>query len=221
MKRSDILLLVKEIFIVLLALLSVGLLIFELSSDLLPEQIKLIQNIDLLICIVFLTDFFVGLRIAKSKKGYFRSHWLDLLASVPISGGVFNSLRVLRLVRLVRVLRVIARIRRIGNLADTLVDSSSQYIYAVTVTTAVILSGAVAFFSMEEGVNQNVDSFFDAIWWAVTTTTTVGYGDVYPVTVEGRIIGMFMMFFGIGLVGTIAGLSGGYFLKRRQTRAVE
>lgn len=205
-----------DIAIILLALVSVFLLVFELSAHLLPEQIAFIQRLDFIIALIFLADFSLGMYLADSRGRYFKQNWPDLLASIPITEGVFRAFRMLRILRLVRVIRVIARIRRIGVAADKIADESSKYVYASAITGVVILSGAVAFFSMEHGVNPQVDSFFDAIWWAVVTGTTVGYGDIYPITWEGRVVGMILMFFGIGLVGTVAGFAGSYFMNHRR-----
>jgi voltage-gated potassium channel len=204
-----------DIATVILALISVGLLVFELSADLLAEQIILIQRIDLGISLVFLTDFIYGLYRAPSRKAYLKHHWPDLIASIPISSEIFRSARALRLIRLVRVIRVIARIRHIGIVADKVLDERGNYIYAAVVTAVIILSGAVAFFSMEFGINPNVNHFFDAIWWAVTTTTTVGYGDIIPFTTAGRLIGMILMFLGMGIVGGIAGVVGSRLMSKR------
>ncbi len=208
-----------DIAIILLALVSVFLLVFELSTELLPEQIDWIHRLDLVIAFVFLADFFVGIYLADDRSKYFKQNWPDLLASIPVTEGIFRSLRMLRILRLIRVIRVIARVRRIGVAADKIADESSTYVYASAITGVVILSGAVAFFSMEYGVNPQVDSFFDAVWWAVVTGTTVGYGDIYPVTWEGRVVGMVLMFFGIGLVGTVAGFAGSYFINRRREKS--
>ena len=60
-----------------------------------------------------------------------------------------------------------------------------------------------AFYSFEKGVNQNVNHFFDAFWWAFITLTSVGYGDIFPVTTEGRIIGMILTLFGMGLFSLV------------------
>lgn len=207
-----------DTLIILLAIFSVGLLVFELSSPLMPHHIRFIHAIDIVITVVFMLDFFAGFYLAEKKLIYFKYNWPDILAAIPISDGIFRSMRVLRLMRLLRVLRVIARIRRIGEIADALAHGASQYIYLAAVTAWVILSGAIAFFTMEFGMNSRVHTFFDAVWWAVTTATTVGYGDIYPVTTTGRIIGMVLMFFGIGLVGTISGYAGSYFLEKRQKK---
>ncbi|PKL37105.1 hypothetical protein CVV38_04460 [Candidatus Peregrinibacteria bacterium HGW-Peregrinibacteria-1] len=198
-----------------LALLSVGLLVYELSADLLIEQVAFIHTLDLIIAMIFLLDFGAGLYLSESRKIYFKQNWPDLLASIPITGGIYRSFRVLRLLRLIRVVRIIARIRRVAVVADKIADNSSKYIYIASITATVILAGAVSFFSVEFGPNPNVANFFDAVWWAVVTATTVGYGDIFPITWEGRLIGMVLMFFGIGLVGTTAGLVGNHFLNRR------
>jgi voltage-gated potassium channel len=205
-----------DIIAVLLALFSVALLVFELSAELYANQVALVHTIDIIIAFVFLLDFLIGVYLAENRSVYVRQNWPDLLASIPISEGLFRTLRALRILRLVRVIRVIARIRRLGVVAETVADNSSRYIYVASVTSIVILSGAVAFFSMELDVNPDVNNFFDAIWWAVVTSTTVGYGDIFPVTWEGRVIGMLLMFFGIGLVGTVAGFVGSYFLERKR-----
>jgi hypothetical protein len=70
-------------------------------------------------------------------------------------------------------------------------------------TSVVILWSSVGIFMMENGINDHIQTFSDAIWWSIVTTTTVGYGDISPVSIGGRIIAVFLMITGIGMIGTL------------------
>ncbi len=129
-----------------------------------------------------------------------------------------RSLRLLRLVRILRAVRVAVRIFRIGKAAENLMTGGAKYIYASTIATVVLLTASVLFFSVEYGVNPNMKNFFDALWLSVVTASTVGYGDVYPVTVEGRIVAMLLMIFGVASMGVIAGFVGSAISGRIKTK---
>lgn len=205
---------VYGLLIILLALLSAALLIFEVS-DVYADQVLFMRQIDLSIAIFFLADFTVGILAADNKKQYFKHNWLDLLAAIPLTGGTFQTLRILR------VIRVVARIWRISDFAEHLVMGSAKYIYAMTIVVVIILSNSIAFYTFEYGVNPHVHNFFDAVWWTFTTVASVGYGDIVPVTVEGRIVGMILMVFGVCIVGSVAGLVGSHFLHKKLELRVE
>jgi voltage-gated potassium channel Kch len=89
----------------------------------------------------------------------------------------------------------------------------SYLAYVLGVVALVVLTSATGFYFAESGTNQNVDSFGDAIWWAIVTVTTIGYGDIYPVTVLGRIVGGFLMFAGIGTLGVFTAAIAAYLIK--------
>lgn len=202
-----------EIVLSILALISVGLLVLELSANLAPNEVLLLNRIDIAIALVFIIDFVVGLRLSDDKKAYWKHNWYILLASVPIPDGVFQSLRILRILRLVRLIRMVARVNKKTLLADIVSQNGARYLYTISIIFVVIIAGAASIFSAEAGTNPQINNFFDAIWWTCVTITTVGYGDIYPVTWAGRLVAIFLMFFGVGLVGAIAGIVGSSIIK--------
>ena len=204
-----------QLAIVGLALLSVGLIVYEYSADLVADQVQMLHTVDFVIALVFLSDFLIGLAASPQKGAYFRRNWTDLLASIPITEAMFQSLRALRLLRLIRVIRLLARLRRLSVTAESVAARSSRYVYAATISTVVVLMASTSFFTAEVAHNPDVSNYFDAVWWTVVTATTVGYGDIYPVTVLGRIIAMILMMIGIGLIGTVAGFVGAFVLERQ------
>jgi voltage-gated potassium channel len=91
-------------------------------------------------------------------------------------------------------------------------------LYISVVTSLIMFWGSAFFYYFEFGKNAEVENFFDAFWWTVVTTTSLGYGDIYPVTTAGRIVGIFLMFFGIVLIGLIAGSVSRHYIEARKRR---
>ena len=91
-------------------------------------------------------------------------------------------------------------------------------LYITFVTFVTVLVGSFAFFIFEVEKNESVGTFFDSVWWSVVTLTSLGYGDIYPVTVAGRIVGIFLMFFGVILIGVIAGSFSRHYFDRRNIK---
>ncbi len=202
-----------NIVIVCLALLSVILLIYELSVPLDSETLSIIYTIDLTIAIIFLIDFSVGFIYAEKGRKYLKENWPDFLASIPVTGEVVRSFRFLRMLRLIRI---IAQLRKGTRLTDKSTrNEEARYVYLITIVTVVLLAASTTFFSMEYGVNPMISNFGDALWWSVAIMTTVGVEDIYPLTWEGRVISAFLMLFGVAVFGTVAGLAGTRFLKSK------
>ena len=147
-----------------------------------------------------------------------RRAWLDLLIIVlspPFL--VPNALQNARAIRAVRVLRVLRFVRAAAVAAIGLKEAGEAFrqrrFHYVALTTVVVIGlGAIGIFAVEHGENKAIASLGDAFWWAIVTATTVGYGDVSPVTTEGRLIAVALMFLGIGFIGVLTATITSFFL---------
>jgi voltage-gated potassium channel len=200
-----------ELFILVLTLLSLAIMVAMLLP-LTEETISLLMLYDNLICVVFLADFAKNLFGPRGGREYFirQRGWLDLLGSIPSLGlvryaALLRLARISRLVRISRLLRGDARRR----LVDDLVRNRGQYAAFITVLSAflVIVAASVLVLQVESSAQgANIATGGDAFWWGVVTITTVGYGDRFPVTLAGRIIAAFVMFAGVGIIGSLASI---------------
>jgi voltage-gated potassium channel len=162
------------------------------------------------ITVFFALEFAVRFLAAYDHRGYLRGHWIDAVTLIPALRG-FRLLRLLRLLRLVRATRGLAN--AVGVLEYLAGDLTIKSLFTIWFSVTVVAS--LMFFVAESAENPNVDSVFDAGWWALVTATTVGYGDIYPVTVAGRVAGIVMMLVGIATFSALAGLIGSALQRRR------
>ncbi len=162
------------------------------------EQTRMVLALDTALTVIFLAEFSLRFWAATSRAAYVRGHWIDLLALIP----AIREFRILRLARLLRGVRafsgVYRALARYGSLAR---NRGLLGLFAVWAVVMVLSS--LGLYAAEKGVNAAIDSPFDVLWWAVVTMTTVGYGDVTPVTPEGRLAAMVLMILGIGLFAAI------------------
>ena len=176
-----------------------------------PDELnRLLSFIDDAICLVFLYDFFQRLFTAKSKLQFMKWGWIDLLSSIP----AFNIFRYGRVVRLFRLLRLLRAFRSIKYLTNHLLKNRKQGTFATVaiLTFIMLIFGSIAILQVENDPGSNIKTAEDAIWWAFVTITTVGYGDKFPVTTEGRIVAAALMITGIGLIGTFTGFITAWFM---------
>lgn len=207
----------RDVAIASLALFSAVLLILELTIELAGNQLQVVIALDVIIALLFLFDFLFEYSQAKHKKDYFKKNWYYLLAAIPVSGGTFQALRTIQLFRIFRIIRLYIRIKALSEKTEKVSKHSSRYMFVALFAVVVIFTGSTLFYQAEKASNADISGFFDALWWAVVTATSVGYGDIYPTTFEGRIIAMVLMIFGLALLGTIVGLVSNYFLVEAAT----
>jgi voltage-gated potassium channel len=201
----------------LLLIIAVGtlpLLLLELARGELPHSDGiLIDVVNIGVLVTFAVDYIVELVLARNRGQYVRSEWTSLLivvsqavAVLPGLGGV-GVLRALRGARGARAAIVLIRLLAIGGATAR---ESRSYLrrhaasLALGMAALTWLTAAAAFTLVEEvGTGQRYHSFFDALWWSTSTITTVGYGDIYPVSAAGRVIGGFTMLVGISAFAVV------------------
>jgi len=199
------------LFMLALSCLSLGLLAVLSAAPLSPDSKKVLEVADTLICVLFLADFLVSLVRAENRKRYLLTWgWLDLLSSIPI----INSLRAARFARIVRIIRVLRGVRAARVISAVIVERRAQAGMVATVlfTSVVVVLASVAVLQFETAGGGNIVTAEDAVWWSVTTMTTVGYGDRYPVTTEGRVVAACLMVCGIGVFGVLSGFMASWFV---------
>ena len=160
---------------------------------------------------IFLIDFTYRLFTAESKSGYFfrRFGWADLLASLP-----FQQVKILRIFRLVRVFRLL-RAYGVKNIGRSLLrDRAGSALLTLLLMGILVLEfGSLGILNVEQNASgANITTASDALWYTIVTISTVGYGDRYPVTNEGRIIGSLIIVVGVGIFGTFTGYLANLFL---------
>jgi voltage-gated potassium channel len=201
-----------ELFILVLTVLSLVIMVALLLPMLSKSTTQLLEIYDNAICFVFLLDFGLRLKRASSRRGYFfhGRGWLDLLGSIP-SFGFFKYTALLRLARLSRVARITRLLRGKSkrDLVKDVLDNRGRYAVFVTLLAAMIVLAASSVLVLQfesKSADSNIKTGGQALWWAVVTITTVGYGDYYPVTPGGRLTATVVMFSGVGIIGSLASI---------------
>lgn len=165
--------------------------------------------------LVSTTDVSVAAGEAQKRLRFALQQWPDLLIIV------LPFLRPLRLVRSARALGLF-RLARLVGVLGALAQGGRRLLhrhklhYAILVTGIMVVTAAAIALVVESGSGGSIDSFGDAIWWAITTVTTVGYGDTFPVTPAGRGIAAFLMVTGIALFGVLTANIATFFIEGEQ-----
>ncbi len=193
-----------ELAMAFLSIISIVLIVLDYakSIDITVYPYNLLDNS---ILSIFTLDYFIRLIISKDKRTFFINNIWDLLSIIPVNQifyffratRVFRILRLLKLLRLVRLVGLTGRLRKFIN--------TNGLIYYIYISIVVLIIGASMY-----SISEKVD-FVTALWWSITTATTVGYGDISPTTTIGKLAAIMVMIIGIGFVGMLTSSISSFF----------
>ncbi|MGL4911108.1 MAG: potassium channel family protein [Romboutsia sp.] len=203
----------------ILSLIIAIILVLQLTLNLSYEMEILLTTIDFTIWVIFVVDYVVRFYKSRNKKKFFKRNLIDLISIIPLYSifRVFKSLRILKIGRLARlselskIIRVLAITRRTNkNVSEFM--KTNNFNYTIGIAMVIIFLGSVLMSYVED------ISLGNALWWSIVTVTTVGYGDVTPITPLGRIVASILMIMGIGFIGSLTSTLSTYFIKKEELR---
>jgi voltage-gated potassium channel len=192
-----------ELPLLVMALVMVPLLVVPLAVDLSPRLEQAFVAADWFVWAAFAFEYVVRLCLTDRRWRFVRREWPDLLIVI------LPFLRPLRIVRSARALRLL----RLGRLVTALTKATREarrllirhrLHHTLLITMVVVVGTAALALAVEDSSGGPIRRFGDALWWALTTVTTVGYGDTYPVTSVGRGLGVLLMVVGVALLGVLS-----------------
>jgi voltage-gated potassium channel len=211
--RGDLKGLTYELFMLGLALLSIANLVLYAVLPWRSEAWWLVMYVDAFLTIFFVFDFTYRIATAPSKTHYLGrgGGLLDLLSCSP-------GLRILRLFRIVRAVRIIRRLGGRQVLRELRGQFAAGTVYVVVLFGFLVLevTGLLELRFEEDAPGANIVTAGDALWWGYVTATTVGYGDQYPVTTGGRLVGWLMLTVGVALFATFSGFLANTFVSAKR-----
>ena len=211
-----------DIFIQILIVASM--ISFSISTipDLSKTTVKFLRYFQVFTVLIFTIEYIMRIVVAKRKRSYIFSFYglIDLLAILPfyLSFGIdLRSLRVLRMFRLFRLIKLVRYSKALKRYERALKLASAELIiFLFGVLILFFLAGAGIYFFENPAQPEVFTSIFSSLWWAVITLTTVGYGDIYPITVGGKIFTFFLLIIGLGIVAIPSGILASSLSKVRE-----
>ncbi|WP_249870651.1 potassium channel family protein [Oceanobacillus saliphilus] len=160
--------------------------------------------LDKLVWLLLFIDVLVRFAVSKNKWKYVKKNPFDLIAIIPLDS-IFQTARIVRLFRLLRLFSISSKYTTI--IRNILYTNGLNKVLAASCFMLIISSILVTHFE------PNIGTYADGLWWSIVTTTTVGYGDISPESIVGRLVAVFLMLVGIGIIGMLTSSITTYFIK--------
>lgn len=210
--------------LVVQSLIVVSLISFSIETlpDLSPIAQRWLYSVEVATVVLFSLEYLLRVYVADRKLGYIFSFFgvVDLLAILPfyLSMGIdLRSIRALRFLRLFRAFKAVRYSKAVQRFHRAFLIAKEELVLFLCVAVLMLYFSAVGIYYFENEAQPKVfASVFHSLWWAVATLTTVGYGDVYPVTVGGKLFTFAVLLVGLGVVSVPAGLVASALSKARE-----
>jgi voltage-gated potassium channel len=195
-----------DLVIQVLILLSLASFSVETLPDLNPQIKIILQYFEIISIIIFTIEYLLRLFVADKKLKFIFSFYglIDLFAILPfyLSFGIdLRSIRIFRLIRLFRIFKLLRFNHAITHLSKAIKSIKEELILFFIVSSFLLFLSSVGIYYFENAAQpETFKSVFHSFWWAIATFTTVGYGDIYPITAGGKIFTSIMLLFGIGVM---------------------
>ena len=173
------------------------------------EEVASVAN--WIIWAIFAAELVAVLVVAERKRAALRAHWLSVaivVLTIPLLGEALAWIRFARFFRLARFAVIVSRALQAER---RLTSGDSLRIASILTVTAIIVAGAA-----QSATSHDFDTLWEGVWWAIETVSTVGYGDIYPSTVQGRLIALVLMFVGIGFLSLLTAAIASRFVKQER-----
>jgi len=216
-----------DIFIQVLIVLSLVTFSMETLPDLTPETRRVLRTIEIVTVIIFTIEYILRIIVADKKWKFIFSFYglIDLFAILPfyIAMGIdLRAIRMFRFLRLFRALKMARYSKAIDRFSYALKLAKSEIILFFVVTLMLLyLSGVGIYYFENPAQPEAFKSIFHSLWWSVATLTTVGYGDIYPITVGGKVFTFVILMIGLGVVAVPAGMLASALSKAREHQEKE
>lgn len=198
------------------SLIALGVVAALFLLPLTADQRLILRAADTVVCGIFFSDFVRRLITARSRRRYLlRWGWIDFLASIP----AVDALRAGRLIYILRFIRLLRALKSLRELRDICLKSPTAGTLATVSVLffVVLLAGSLLILEVEDHPDAHIQTGGDALWWAIVTVTTVGYGDLYPVSPAGRLLAVALMLSGITLFGAFTAYLASLIKHERET----